>query len=67
MIQRYEALLRYRKMQNFAAEMTPDEMDQFHGCEGMLRDFPEDCLEDDIDSEDWPSNPLEGMANVSKI
>ena len=54
MIQRYEAFLRYRKMQNLAQELTPDEMDQFRGCEGISRDFPEDWLRDDLDFEDWP-------------
>jgi len=54
MIKRYEALLRYREMQNFAQELTPDEMHQFYSLEGIPRDSPEGWLRDDIDFEDWP-------------
>ena len=68
MIKRYDALLLYRQMQSFAQELSGWEMHQFYSCEGVPIDRSEEEPGDDIDSDDWPlSNPLEGMANVSKI
>ena len=55
MVKRYEALLRYQKMQSYALELTPDEMHQFYSCEGWKRNAmpPEAWLADAIDSDDW--------------
>ena len=54
MIERYDALLRYRKMQDLAEYLTEWEMDQFYHCECMPIDPSEEEPGDDIDSEDWP-------------
>jgi len=61
MIERYNALLRYRKMQEIVYELEFNswEMDQFCSLEGSLLnvvsdDFKGDWPGDDIDSEDWP-------------
>ena len=55
MIKRYEALLRYREMQNFAQELTGWEMHQFYSLEGAINEMnSKEWPGDDIDSEDWP-------------
>ena len=61
MIERYNALLCYRKMKEIVYELKFNswEMHQFYSLEGSLLnmnfdDYKGDWPGDDIDSEDWP-------------
>ena len=60
MIKRYDALLRYRKMQSLAQELSGYEMHQFYSFEGKASEMrTEDWPGDDVDADDWPKQFLE--------